>query len=105
MVDVNPAEWDAMRKGKVKLEEMNEFDRMICGADSAKHLIIPMDSVYNLRRIADIIRSLCADLDMLSRRTDYTARTAILETRALIDDTNARIRELSGKGKRKKITD
>lgn len=91
-----------MRKGKARLEEMSELDRSICGADQAKHLIIPMSDVYNLRRIAGILHGLAADLDNLSRVTNVKARTIILETRAHIDDANKRIREMTGKGKRKK---
>lgn len=104
MVDVNPAEWDMARKAGVKFrEEMNEIDRIICGADQAKHLIIPMSDVYNLRRIAEVLRSVASDLDFLSRRTDIKARTIILETRAIVDDANRQIREFKT-GKSNKVS-
>lgn len=102
MVQITPEEVELMRKGKARLEEMSQLDRDICGADIAKHLVIPMADVYNLRRIAGLLHGLAADLDILSRRHDYTARTIILETRAAIDCTNRRIKEMTGKGKRKK---
>lgn len=99
---VKPDEWDEMRKGKDRLEEMTQFDRNICGADTAKHLVIPMCDVYNLRRIAGLLHGLAADLDQLSRRGDMRARSIILETRDAIDSANKRIREMTGKGKRLK---
>jgi hypothetical protein len=102
MVQVTPEEFDAMRKGKARLEEMSEMDRAICGADTAKHLIIPMCDIYNLRRIAGLLHGLASDLDNLSRRADLRARTIILEVRAEIDSCNKRIREMTGKGKKPK---
>lgn len=102
MVDVSPEEVMAMRKGKARLEEMSEMDRAICGADTAKHIIIPMCDVYNFRRIADLLRGFSASLDVLSRRHDRRARSIILEVRADIDELNRGIREMTGKGKRKK---
>src|SRR6266851_3008792 len=105
MVQITPEEVEEMRKGRKRLEEMSQFDRDICGADQAKHLIIPMADVYNLRRIAGLMHGLASDLDVLSRRQDYTARTIILETRAAIDGCNRRIKEFTGKGKRRKPWD
>ena len=105
MVDVNPEEWDAMRRGKVRVEEMSELDKSICGANTAKHLIIPMADVYNLRRIAGILHGLASDLDMLSRQSTWPARTIILETRARMDEANAEIKKMTGKGKRPKPWD
>jgi len=102
MVQVTPEEIDAMRKGRQRLEEMSQSDRELCGADQAKHLIIPMSDVYNLRRIAGILNGLAASFDTLSRRHDIKARSIILEVRAEIDDANRRIREMTGKGKRQK---
>lgn len=103
MVAVSPEEWDAMRKGKARLEEMSDMDKAICGAGTAKHLIIPMCDVYNLRRIAGLLNGLAASFDQLSRRHDLRARTIILEVRAECDDFNRRAREMTGKGKRKKV--
>lgn len=105
MVQVNEQEWDDMRKGKARLEEMTQFDRDICRADQAKHLVIPLCDIYNLRRIAGILNGLAADFDVLSRRKDMRARTIVLETRSVIDDANRRIREMTGKGKGRKPVD
>lgn len=85
-----------------RFQEMSEMDRAICGADQAKHLIIPMSDVYNLRRIAGILHGLATRLDDLSRRQNRTARSVILEVRAEIDDANANIRQMAGKGKKPK---
>lgn len=86
-----------MRKGKARLEEMSEFDRQLVGADKAKHLIIPMNDVYNLRRIAAVLQQLAADFDALSRRHDIRARSIIMEAQAFIDHANRDIRVISGK--------
>lgn len=102
MVDASPEEIDLMRRGKARLEEMSKMDRDICGADTAKYLVIPMCDVYNLRRIAGLLNGLAASFDVLSRRHDLRARTIILEVRAEIDDCNRRIKEMTGKGKRNK---
>lgn len=102
MVDVTPEEVMAMKRGEKRLEEMSQLDRDICGADQAKHIIIPLCDVFNLRRISGILHGLASDLDGLSRRHDLQARTIILETRAHIDSANRRIKEMTGKGKRKK---
>jgi hypothetical protein len=103
MVNMTPEEVMAMKNGqRDPFEEMSQMDRDIAGADTAKHLVIPMCDIYNLRRVAGLLHGLAADLDVLSRRHDVRARTLILETRALIDETNRRIRDMTGKGKRKK---
>lgn len=93
----------AMKKGEARLEEMSQMDRDICGADSAKHIIIPMGAdLWNLRRIADLIQGFGADVAFLTRRQDARQRAIILELRARIDELNRRIKEMTGKGKRKK---
>lgn len=97
MVQVNEQEWDAMRKGKTRIEEMSKFDRELVGADKAKHIIVPMNDVYNLRRFAGVLHSLASDFENLSRRHDIKARTIILEAQAVIDHANREIRIISGK--------
>jgi hypothetical protein len=90
-----------MRKGKKRLDEMTELDRDIAGR-AAKHLVLPMMDVYNLRRVAGILNGLAADFDMISRRHDISARLIILSVRDAVDQANTRIKEMTGKGKTKK---
>jgi hypothetical protein len=97
---VRPEEWDEMRIRAS--EEMSELDRSICGADTTKHIILPMNDVINLRRCAGLLHDLATNIDNLTRRQNYTARTIILEVRTEIDDVNRRIRETIGKGKRRR---
>lgn len=105
MVQISPEEVMARRRHEReidRLDEMSERDRDIAGAYGYKHLMIPMADVYNLRRIAGILHGLATDMDVLSRSTTMRPRTIIMETRMLVDDANRRVREMTGKGKRKK---
>lgn len=97
---VKPEEWDEMRIRRS--EEMSELDRSICGADTAKHIIIPMNDVINLRRCAGLLHELASNIDAITRRHDYAARTIILEVRSEIDSINQRIRDTIGKGRRRR---
>lgn len=97
---VKPDEWDEMRTRR--LEEMSQMDKDICGADTTKHIILPMNDVINLRRCASLMHELATNIDNITRRQHYTARTIILEVRMEIDMMNQRIRETIGKGKRRR---
>jgi len=100
VVAVKPEEWDEMRVRRS--EEMSQIDRDICGADQAKHIIIPMNDVINLRRCAGLLRELALNIEAITRRQDYAARTIILEVRSEIDGINRRIRDTIGKGRRRR---
>lgn len=97
---VKPEEWDEMR-GR-RLEEMSQMDKDICGANTAKHIILPMNDVINLRRCAGLLHELASNIDNITRRQNYTARSIILEIRMEIDHINQRIRDTIGKGKRRR---
>lgn len=101
MVAISPEEVMEMRKGQKRLEEMTELDHDIAGR-SAKHLVLPMMDVYNLRRVAGILNGLAADFEAMSRRHDISPRLIILSVRDAVDQANTRIKEMVGKGKTKK---
>ena len=94
MVDFLPEDLEAMRKSRLKMEEMSQVDREICAADTPTHLVIPMNDIYNLRRIADLLRGLASDFDVLSRRHDIRPRSIIMDARAAVRYANKRIREM-----------
>ena len=78
-------------------DEMTPFDREVVGAFGSKNLRIPMTSAVNLRRVADIMRGLAGELEILSRRGDLSARFIILAAKQCIDEANEKIRELPGR--------
>lgn len=90
-----------MRRSKKLFDEMSNLDKLVTGT-GGKHLVLPMMDIYNLRRVAGILNGLAAEFDMLSRRTDLTARLIVLSTQDAVNDANRRIREMTGKGKTKK---
>jgi hypothetical protein len=79
--------------------DLSPLDRKIIGG-TEKHLILPLDDIYNVRRIIAIGHQLMTDLEMLSRRTDLSDRLIFLSLQDAVDTANREIRKICGKRKR-----
>lgn len=78
------------RRAELGEDDLNAFDRQIVGETC--RLELPLTSVYNLRRVADLLRGLAERYDLLSRRDDIPPRSLLFEARANARATNAKLR-------------
>ena len=60
-------------------------------------LEIPLTSVYNLRRVAALLRGLAEQLDFLSRRDDIPPRSITFQARESARATNYKLRAMRRK--------
>lgn len=80
-------------------DDVNRLDAQWIGQFC--RLEIPLQSVVNLRRVAEELRGLAFRLDGLSRYSqDPTG--AMLEVRSAVTRTNRRLSEIRGRGRPKK---
>ena len=105
-MDVDEREWVAnriKRRDEEPLDGMTELDRTISGNFSGKYLVIPpMTDAHNMKRIGSLLQGLGSDMVMLSNRHELSLRSKVLDLHDLINHANGRIREMTGKGKRKR---
>lgn len=80
--------------------ELTDFDKKIIGA--AVRIEIPFGDVYNMRRIADLLRGYAETLDVYSRRTDLPARSILNHLKMEAKAINYRIAEMSGRREAKR---
>lgn len=91
------------RREDEPLDGLTEFDATVLGGKGGKYIYVPhITDMHNLKRIGGLLQGLGADMVNLSNRHEFPMRTKLFELRGLIDDFNRRVREMTGKGKRKK---
>jgi hypothetical protein len=85
----------AARRRQQELEESDGNDaigRMMVGQWA--RLEVPLSSVYNLRRVAVLLRDLAEQLDFLSRRDDIPNRMILFQARESAREVNAKLRQM-----------
>lgn len=80
-------------------DDVSEFDSRIVG--KMARLDIPLQSVVNLRRVAEELRGLAYQLECLSKYPADTPTTTMLEVRNCIRRTNRNIEQIRGRGRPK----
>jgi hypothetical protein len=85
----------AARRRQQEAEAADENDaigRMMVGQWA--RLEVPLASVYNLRRVAALLRDLAEELDFLSRQDDIPNRMILFQARESAREVNAKLRTM-----------
>ena len=68
-----------MARRRPQANELSEFDRKLIG--SFIRIEIPMEDIYKLRQVADLLRGFADRIDNHTRRPDLPIRTILLEVK------------------------
>jgi hypothetical protein len=81
-------------------DEVDKLEQQYVG--DLVRLEIPLKSVMNLRKVAEVLRGLAARLDTLGRYSDYEPASVMLEVGKLTRRANKELTAIRGRGRPKK---
>ena len=97
---VGTVEEELKRRDIPDPEIISGFSRSIIG--ETVRLEIPFRDVVSMRQAADLLRGLAEHFDFYSRQQNLPAQTILVHLAMATRNTNAKLREIRGRGRPKK---